>query len=66
MNLEISPAAAWTLLRILTLPSGAVSSSWMWKRLYVGLDGHREILRQSRRLYRPLTCLYFTFSLLLT
>ena len=33
MNFETSPAAVWTPLRILTLPSGAVSSSWMWKRL---------------------------------
>ena len=29
MNLETCPAAPWTPLRILTLPSGAVSSSWM-------------------------------------
>src|SRR5262245_12331634 len=33
MNLEIDPAAPWTPLRIVTLPSGAVSSSWMWNRL---------------------------------
>ena len=33
MNFETSPAAPWTPLRIFTLPSGAVSSSWMWNRL---------------------------------
>src|SRR5258706_14952886 len=33
MNFEIPPAAPCTPLRILTLPSGAVSSSWMWNRL---------------------------------
>ena len=53
MNFETEPPAPWTPLRILTLPSGAVSSSWMWNRL---MSVFTVIV----------TRLYFTFSLLLT
>ena len=66
MNFETSPAAPWTPLRILTLPSGAVSSSWMWKRLMsvltvIGLSSRRGPAAPGP-LTGPLSCLYFTFS----
>ena len=46
MNLETAPPAL-DALEELALPSGAVSSSWMWKRLMSVLTGHRLCLHGS-------------------
>src|SRR5947208_3862443 len=75
MNLDTAPPADWTPRRILTLPSGAVSSSWMSKRLMSVLMviscslRSTDPARDTSRIGFWLTLLwrlYFTFSHLLT